>query len=1014
MFHFLQHDSLQPSHIVFSHSNFVAIGQCCRYTISVKLLALSSPPKLILSLKNLEFEAKKLLNVFGVSVYCQLIPCNFNQTLSKCPIPDDPYLIQVIQDVLPNEQFTAVLNFNENSKYTLNDDENNDPTKKKDNTAEYRWTLDVLSQVILINSQIIHYSLKISLSDENENIQNGNTSRIQSKADFTTTVSVATSDKIWNKEAPQPKDPIHLIILTHGIYSNAHCDMLYLKEELERYSENSNIMIRGFQGNVGHTEKGVRFLGTNLANYIDMLINTFPKIEKISFIGHSLGGITQSFAIFYLLNYSGFCSGDIQYIQPVKMYDKLKGENVSTYNPLIGATKKRRLLKDLTPINFVTLASPMLGTQYEFDSWINLGMEVGYLGKTGKDLALRNRFFSNPLIPQGEESDNENNGSDRIFSKPILEVIPSDLNFHFFMKRFKQRICFANIMNDGIVPLKTSSLLYLDYASLRIVDQLKSLRKENYEKKNASKQKENANGDTIQDSKERNKVMANKTFGPEDNSEHEFYGFKEPNSQPTSNSLDGNQLVLTIPPPVHSFLPPTSPETYNSGELLDNYNSSYSDKLTEDPLFDSLIQYPKKVYTSPTSRFFRNSINSAPQSPNSLDAPKLANSWSFVLSGISSPVKILHSGLKLAVTTADDALLRRSVSDSSSQSPAVSSIFVIEGRTDKPSKKMLKKIQRIQVVNNDLNYSLLDGKKHGTKKNMEEGAITSMDDRLEAVSQNEVNDDFNNYNDHDRNHVISQDFDDEAGELSEINDSQTTIGKEENFQENIISIPRKTSSIVSAINAIKSPSPEKSFFKKFESLNANDMHQILNVLYDNILWDDSTNAQADDEKTKLIKTYLNNMIQNGVIVHDKIYSYDELPPAYYNKTSYNLDKRYIFEEFNQEYGKSLWNHLKEKALLGKSISLNSNIVDENLPKEIENEDIPFLYKSKKSNFFSKRHVKSKQLSEKIARLYSFEKKWRKILVTLKPDAHNNIIVRRQFVNSYGWNVINYLVDIFEY
>jgi hypothetical protein len=35
--------------------------------------------------------------------------------------------------------------------------------------------------------------------------------------------------------------------------------------------------------------------------------------------------------------------------------------------------------------------------------------------------------------------------------------------------------------------------------------------------------------------------------------------------------------------------------------------------------------------------------------------------------------------------------------------------------------------------------------------------------------------------------------------------------------------------------------------------------------------------------------------------------------------------------------------------------------------------------------------------------------WRKVLVKLEPDAHNNIIVRRMFPNAYGWPVVEHLV-----
>jgi len=51
-----------------------------------------------------------------------------------------------------------------------------------------------------------------------------------------------------------------------------------------------------------------------------------------------------------------------------------------------------------------------------------------------------------------------------------------------------------------------------------------------------------------------------------------------------------------------------------------------------------------------------------------------------------------------------------------------------------------------------------------------------------------------------------------------------------------------------------------------------------------------------------------------------------------------------------------------------------------------------------------------RVEEKIARGYHRDLSWRKVLVKLEPDAHNNIFVRRMFVNAYGWPVVKHLVD----
>jgi hypothetical protein len=51
-----------------------------------------------------------------------------------------------------------------------------------------------------------------------------------------------------------------------------------------------------------------------------------------------------------------------------------------------------------------------------------------------------------------------------------------------------------------------------------------------------------------------------------------------------------------------------------------------------------------------------------------------------------------------------------------------------------------------------------------------------------------------------------------------------------------------------------------------------------------------------------------------------------------------------------------------------------------------------------------------RVEEKIARAYHRDLSWRKVLVRLEPDAHNNMMVRRTFANAYGWPVVRHLCD----
>ena len=73
-----------------------------------------------------------------------------------------------------------------------------------------------------------------------------------------------------------PDKPKHLVILTHGLHSNASSDMLYLKEQIDRIAElrndNEEIVVKGYFGNIGKTERGIKYLGSRVAEFIIDLV----------------------------------------------------------------------------------------------------------------------------------------------------------------------------------------------------------------------------------------------------------------------------------------------------------------------------------------------------------------------------------------------------------------------------------------------------------------------------------------------------------------------------------------------------------------------------------------------------------------------------------------------------------------------------------------------------------------------------------------------------------------------
>jgi len=292
---------------------------------------------------------------------------------------------------------------------------------------------------------------------------------------------------------------VHLVVLTHGLHSNTGADMLFLKEAIDEEErkaalvrsnlvgegkmsaveeENAEqVIVRGFHENCCRTERGIKYLGKRLARFV--LHTTHPghpplpksgrnklqkprkphhhphltpkarahdqleqsagcedvppyKITSISFIGHSLGGLVQMYAIAYIHAHSP------NFFQEVK------------------------------PVNFVALATPFLGLSNENPLYVRFALDFGLVGKTGQDLGLTWRAPSAFAAFSGNGMSSRTVGGDGS-SKPLLRILPTG-PAHGVLKMFRNRTVYANVVNDGIVPLRTSCLLFLDWKGLGRVD----------------------------------------------------------------------------------------------------------------------------------------------------------------------------------------------------------------------------------------------------------------------------------------------------------------------------------------------------------------------------------------------------------------------------------------------------------------------------------------------------------------------------------------------------------------
>ncbi|KAJ4382387.1 hypothetical protein N0V86_002722 [Didymella sp. IMI 355093] len=334
------------------------------------------------------------------------------------------------------------------------------------------------------------------------------------------------------KDDTRKQKNIHLVMITHGLHSNLGADMLYLKESIdatarqaredrrkrrqeqreqkpkadnseatataplsggqedipdeEEDDDEEDVIVRGFDGNVVRTERGIQYLGKRLAKYVLRLtypdqpylpikksvsqkLNPFSptkdkadegapahegsgihfrphthkqkrayKFTSISFIGHSLGGLVQTYAIAYIYKHSP------EFFQHIK------------------------------PINFIAMASPMLGLSNENPMYVKFALDFGLVGRTGQDLGLTWRAptlaksgwtaMVSGFGGQSQHQEQEDPGT-----KPLLRILPTG-PAHVVLRMFRNRTVYSNVVNDGVVPLRTSCLLFLDWRGLGKVE----------------------------------------------------------------------------------------------------------------------------------------------------------------------------------------------------------------------------------------------------------------------------------------------------------------------------------------------------------------------------------------------------------------------------------------------------------------------------------------------------------------------------------------------------------------
>ncbi|KAK9270954.1 hypothetical protein L1049_026542 [Liquidambar formosana] len=234
------------------------------------------------------------------------------------------------------------------------------------------------------------------------------------------------------------RPPTHLIIMVNGIIGSAQNWRYAAKQLLKKYRQ--DVVVHCSECNPALlTFDGVDVMGDRLAEEVILVIKRHPNVQKISFVGHSLGGLVARYAIARLYGRD-----------PMRKLSQVNGDYRSDGSA--DASLEDNLkgkIAGLEPMNFITFATPHLGSRGHKQVPVFCGFHTvekvashisWFLGRTGRHLFLT-------------DSDN---GKPPLLLRMVNDC--EDLPFMSALESFQRRVAYANANSDHLVGWSTSSL----------------------------------------------------------------------------------------------------------------------------------------------------------------------------------------------------------------------------------------------------------------------------------------------------------------------------------------------------------------------------------------------------------------------------------------------------------------------------------------------------------------------------------------------------------------------------
>ncbi|XP_068652556.1 putative lipase ROG1 isoform X2 [Aristolochia californica] len=253
--------------------------------------------------------------------------------------------------------------------------------------------------------------------------------------------SVQGGEDMWASSA-QAKFPDHLVVMVNGIVGSAE-DWRYAAEQFVKKFSDQVIVHRSECNSSRLTFDGVDLMGERLAEEVLSVIRRRPGVRKISFVAHSLGGLIARYAV-------GKLYVPVSNKEALVVAGNHSSEEYSSSSTQCLERHQEGRLAGLEPMNFITVATPHLGSKGHKQLPFLCGLpflerrasEAAHwiVGRTGKHL----------FLTDGDD------GKQPLLLRMVKDC--DDIKFISALRSFKRRVVYANANFDHMVGWRTSSI----------------------------------------------------------------------------------------------------------------------------------------------------------------------------------------------------------------------------------------------------------------------------------------------------------------------------------------------------------------------------------------------------------------------------------------------------------------------------------------------------------------------------------------------------------------------------